>query len=159
MSNVQWSGGGPKGMIAWATARIKATQDEAVALVARTVADGALEQKAILGEPRSYTKTGIARVASGAGRSAGRDRTGADPNGGHMIASIDTEVDIEADDLEHFVVAGYWGWPVLEDYFTAQDDGTAKIAAAHSLRDSFAKTSEVFKQRVEHLAQGRTEGF
>lgn len=146
--NVQWSNGGPSSIAAWLEARVEAIKEQAIEIVERSVAEGAADQAAILDAPRSFTFTGRQRVTSGEGQFAGRHLTGA------MIDSIDHSVEVD-DNLDGFTITGNWGWPNPADYVIDQDNGTAKIAAAHSLVDSFEKTKETFKQRVEDLAKGR----
>jgi len=146
--NVEWSGSGFDGIIARLEARVEEIKERAVEIVERSVSEGAADQAAILDAPRSFTYTGRQRVASGEGQFAGRHVTGA------MIDSIDHSVEVD-DTPDGFSITGRWGWPNPADYVTDQDNGTAKIAAAHSLVDSFGKTKETFKQRVQDLAKGR----
>lgn len=78
----------------------------------------------------SFTRTGLERVASGAGQQAGRY------DEGDMHDLIDYTLDLEYD-TEELVLR--WGWiDEVREYFAYQEYGTGNIEPMGALQESFS---------------------
>jgi hypothetical protein len=121
--------------------QVQKVRDDVFQIVDDVVYEAALEQAAIL--EAATTPTGDARVASGGQGTAGRH------DSGHMIDMISSEIKTEGN-----TIIGTWGWDDYEAYFEAQDEGTARIEAAHSLQGSYIAAREKTKVRVHALMGG-----
>ena len=114
--------------------------EKAREIVTEAAQHGAAEMARILDAPESFTATGRERVATGDGNFAGRHVDGT------MIEGITSSVEDLGD-----VIIGRFGWENPDDYFLAQDWGTADghVPAAHSLKESFLRTSALFESLLE----------
>lgn len=92
---------------------------------------------------KAETEWGRYRMSKGRGQSAGRRDTDL------MYGGITYDVE-----SERTKITGRWGWLWhIEKYFAAQDWGTSKIGAAHSLLDSYVQIRERFIQRIMGLVK------
>lgn len=92
---------------------------------------------------RAETEWGRYRMSKGRGQSAGRRDTD------QMYGGITYDVESESTKI-----TGRWGWLWhIEQYFAAQDWGTGKIGAAHSLLGSYMQIRERFIKRITGLVK------
>lgn len=137
---VKWAHGGPNRAIASLGAIEPRLVSAGIAIMEKTVDEGAEDQARALDE--AVTEYGQARYASGRGGSAGRNDTG------HMIDEIKSGVEVHRNSI-----IGFWGWdnpdPHDAEYFAIQE------STAQSLWTSFIPTRERFIGRVRALTRSR----
>lgn len=95
----------------------------------------------------AITKTGLDRAAGLDANKSGSTQAGR-YDFGVMYNGITWWTKVEGN-----TITGYWGWAAPEEYFLEQDNGFGKVVGAHSILNSFSRTTELFAQRLADLAK------